>query len=328
MILSLQQIIDEKHTITTDDLNQQTNRSAATELQKKLVKLGLLDPLMRGSKTEPFGPSDESDGIIGLNTRSALYEFCRLAKVKYTDRLLEPKLVGKLIAADVDKLTPLEWETHNHDGVETRLAKRILRYMRRKGYWIARSPNMYNIVYVEGMNTDGTLNNDAFDEWNDRRFVIRILATGRPEIVVNDQATTEPGKIYTEYPLNPKGAARIAFGQYKAWTVGLHQNRQPALVQRGEVRVHRDGNKNGKRDKLDFIDVGSWFGINQHTTAKDKIPPFVGVYSAGCLVGRRYAWHLKFLSAVKKDVRYKRNSSYLFVTAVLAGDDLAKYEPK
>jgi hypothetical protein len=327
MILSLRQIADEKRAFTTDQLNLQPDRRAAIELQKKLVKLGLLDPLMRGSKTQPFGPSDDSDGIIGINTRSALYEFCRLAKIRYVDRQLSPKLILKLLAAEPETFLPIDWETHPRDGKETRLAKRILRYMRSKGYWIARSPNMMNIVYVEGMNDDGTLNDDAFDHWNDRRMVIRIAPGGKPEFLVNDQSTTEPGKFYTMNPLNPLGAARIAFGQYKAWTVGLHQNTQPALVQRGDVRVHRDLDKNGKRSPSDPIDIGNWFGINQHSTAKDKIPATIGLYSAGCLVGRRYAWHLKFLSTVKKDVRFKRNAGYLFVTAVLAGDDLVKKEP-
>lgn len=327
MILTLRQIVDEKRTVTTDELNLQDNRAAATELQKKLVKLGLLDPLMRGSKTEPFGPSDDSDGIIGINSRSALYEFCRLAKIKYVDRQLSPKLTGKLIDAEPETFLPISWENHGNDSAQTRLAKRVLRYMDSKKYWIARSPNMYNIVYVEGMNDNGALNNDAFDEWNDRRLVIRIQSDGVPEMVVNDQSTTEPGKSYTLNPLNPLGAARIAFGQYKAWTVGLHQNTQPALVQRGDVRVHRDIDKNGKRNASDPIDVGNWFGINQHTTRVDRIPSFVGPYSAGCLVGRRFKWHMQFLHTVKKDVRYKRNASYLFVTAVLAGDDLVKKQP-
>ena len=328
MIVNLRQILDDPRSVSTDELNLLPNRAAAAELQKKLVQLGLLDPMMRGSKTQPFGPSDESDGTIGINTRSALYEFCLLAKIKYVDRRLDPKLVLKLLGAEPEKFLPIQWDNHGNDSEQTRLAKRILRYMRKKGYWIARSPSMYNIVYVEGMNDNGSLNDDKFDEWNDRRLVIRIHSDGVPEMVVNDQSTTETGKFYTTNPLNPQGAARIAFGQYKAWTVGLHQNTQPALVQRADVRVHRDGNKDGKRSPSDPIDIGTWFGINQHSTSKNKIPATIGLYSAGCLVGRRYAWHLKFLAAVKKDVRYKRNSSYLFVTAVLAGDDLLKQEPK
>ncbi|MCW5925089.1 MAG: hypothetical protein KIS77_22425 [Saprospiraceae bacterium] len=321
MIKSLQQLIDNYQPVTTDELNLPANKAAAIELQTRLCDLGILDPAIKGDKNKPFGPVSKADGSIGPMTRNAIFEFCRLANLEYVDKLLSINLLKALVAAQPDTFLPVAFGNHPFDKGQTRLARRILRCMRDKGFWIARSPHAYNIVYVEGMNADGTENDDAFDQWNDRRIVIRIRPGGKPEILINHQGTTEPGKFYTVNPLNPQGAARIAFGQYKAWTDGLHQGEQPALVQRGEVRVHRDIDKSGTRNKVDPIDVGDWFGINQHSTSPNFTPQLVGKYSAGCLVGQVYSEHLQFLNTVRKDFRYQMNKGYYFITTVLAGDD-------
>ena len=45
----------------------------------------------------------------------------------------------------------------------------------------------------------------------------------KPVILGKWLATTEPGAYYTEHPVNPAGAARIEFGQYQAWRVGMHR---------------------------------------------------------------------------------------------------------
>lgn len=323
MITSLQQIVDQKLTVSTDEFNLPENIEVSKAIQVKLCDLGILDPTFGGDAQTPFGPVDKGDGRFGLNSRNALFEFCKLVKLKYVDRRVNPDLAKALIAAQPDTMMPIITTPDKKDDTGTQLAKKVLAYMLDKGYWIARSPNMYNIVYSEGMNGDGTLNEDVFNEWNDRRMVIRIAPGGKPQMLVNDQGTTEPGKFYTDRPMNPQGAARLAFGQYKAWCVGLHQGTQPALVQRDLLRVHRDLNKDGKRTN-DMIDIGTTFGVNQHTTSRNKIPAFVGPFSAGCLVGRRYDYHLLFLKTIKQDVRYKLNNGYMFVSTLIAGDDLVK----
>ncbi|HNE29528.1 MAG: hypothetical protein U0U46_15515 [Saprospiraceae bacterium] len=328
MFNSLQQIIAGGRDTTTDELNLPGNEGAAAELQARLCDLGILDPIIDGDASTPFKPVGKGDGKIGLNTRGAIFEFCRLANIQYVDRLLNIALLKALVNARPEVLTPVQFDARPGDTPSVVLAKRLLRYMRMQGYWIARSPNMYNIVYVEGMNEDGHLNDDRFNEWNDRRIVIRIGVAGAPEMVVNDQATTEPGLFYTKNPLNPQGAARIAFGQYKAWVDGLHQGWQPALVQRENLKVHRDLNQDGKRSANDPIDIGKTFGINQHSTSPNKTPDLVGPYSAGCLVGRRYSWHQAFLRTVKKDVRYIMNKGYLFMSAIIAGDAFVSWVQK
>lgn len=301
--------------------------SLAGEFQTRLVRLGLLDPQFSGSLTTPFGPSETVSGAIDGETRNALLEFCKISNIPYDDQSLTGTQLEAMDNAAPDKFLPIQFETKAGDDPSTRFAKRVLRYMRDKGYWIARSPNMYNIVYVEGVNEVGKPNDDAHDRWNDRRLVIQIQAGGKPVLVVNDEATTEPGRFYTQNPVVAQGAARIAFGQYKAWVVGLHGGKQPALRQAGTIRVHRDLNKDAKRSASDPMDVGDLFFINQHTTSETLTPELVGKFSAGCLVGRRYRSHMTFLATVKKDVRYQRNNAYMFVTAIIPGDDLAAKQP-
>jgi hypothetical protein len=169
----------------------------------------------------------------------------------------------------------------------------ILKHMASKDYRI----RALNIVYLEGCDPDTfKLNSDRLDEWNDCRMIIR---QSNGEIMLCASATTEPGGHYTYSPMNPLGAARIAFGQYQdAWEVGIHGNAFPheSLIQCGVVRVHRDFNQDGVRVG-DAIDVGTHFGINQHSTS--NAPGNVGAWSAGCLVGRHLSTHQRFMQICK-----------------------------
>ena len=94
--------------------------------------------------------------------------------------------------------------------------------MERKGYQIDRGQNEINIVYVEGINPDGTPNDHEENKWNDLRLLIRFEG-GEPRIIGKWAATTEPGRYYIDHPLNPGGAARVELGQYRAWQVGIHR---------------------------------------------------------------------------------------------------------
>lgn len=121
--------------------------------------------------------------------------------------------------------------------------------------------------------------------------------------------------------MNPLGAARIAFGQYKAWCVGTHHpnaaSAHQALVQIEPISVYRDRNKDFKRPG-DMVDTGL-FAINQHW-GYDAPQDDLGRTSAGCLVGRTRDGHRKFMSLVKTDPRYIASRSYRFMTTVLPGD--------
>jgi hypothetical protein len=93
------------------------------------------------------------------------------------------------------------------------------------------------------------------------------------------------------------------------------------LVQVRDVSVHRDLNKDGERIG-DKIDVGSGFGINQHS-GHDAPVDNIGKASAGCLVGRRHDEHVEFMRLIKTDPRFKKASrGYTYITTVIAGADL------
>lgn len=197
------------------------------------------------------------------------------------------------------------------------LADRIIATMRREGHKVFEGAGEINIVYVEGINPDGSANPDKFNEWNDLRVTIEFQA-GKPVITGSWVATTEPGDYYTKNPLNPNGAFRIAFGQYQAWRVGIHRDHE-ALVQCANLKGYRDKNKDGERGG-DQIFTGSGFGVNQHWGGDASM---IGKWSAGCLVGQSRQGHRQFLAIAKKDPRYVKNKSYIFYTSILDGKTLA-----
>lgn len=188
----------------------------------------------------------------------------------------------------------------------------IIAYMKSKSYWL----DTFNLVGVEGVNNDGQLNKDVHDTWSDTILVI----TSAGQVIVEANATTEPGKFYTDNPMNSMGAARLAFGQHKdCWEFGYHNNRKnhPALVQTRPVKVHRDKNKDGARNN-DKTFEGN-FGINIHGTLDKHSSGSVGKFSAGCQVIRSWSLHLKMLETIRK------NSKRTFTYTLIPGDELAKF---
>jgi hypothetical protein len=186
---------------------------------------------------------------------------------------------------------------------------KILKYCKLQGYPI----EWFNIIYVEGMDTNGRLNSDAPNQFNDCRCIFN-----REKCIDIWTATTEPGAYYTERPMNPNGAFRIAFGYYKnAWAIGLHGNSNPheALVQIREVRGFRDYNRDGFR--TGDLEVQGLYGINQHW-GYDLPVDDISTASAGCLVGRSTSGHEQFMA-------YCRNSGFdEFSTIVIPGDKIFK----
>ncbi|KST65397.1 peptidoglycan-binding domain-containing protein [Mastigocoleus testarum] len=256
-----------------------------------------------------------ADGKFGPISASALREFQELMKCNESG-FLGPDTAKKLIETHPDELPQRELNL-NKD-----LASRIIKYMLAKGYHVDRKTGEYNIIYVEGMNPDGTLNSDRPNSFNDLRLVIQVVSR-TPKIISIWEATTEPGKYYTYNPMNSKGAARIKFGQYKAWRVGTHGNAEPheALIQVSDITVHRDFNKDMIRTG-DKLHTGSFY-INQHY-GYDYPRNNISYASAGCLVGRTRKGHRDFMRLIKQDWRYQSNRNYKFMTTIIAGDDLLK----
>lgn len=190
-----------------------------------------------------------------------------------------------------------------------------------------------NIVYITGIDADGTPNKNRTNAFDDLRLLVRAKADGTIAIIGSWEATIETGRYYTEHPIagDGKGAARIKFGYTKAWQVGLHRGYE-ALAQTGApVSVYRDNNKDYSRDG-DPLDTG-YFGINQHHGG-DAPRDNIGYHSAGCLVGRMVAGHREFMRLIKTDSRYQTNKKVVIDTWVLpvewlhVNGPLAKPAPK
>lgn len=209
------------------------------------------------------------------------------------------------------------------------LAEKIVAWYEANKWPIDRRPNAPNIVYIEGADADGKPNADQIDRWNDRRIVFTFNDKGEPEIVLNEQATTEPGLRPTLNPRIPAGVARIPFGYHRVWRMGFHKFkrigfRHPALVQTEPLKVHRDNNRDGKRTG-DLLDWAS--GINQHGVLNDTQPERVGNHSEGCAVGFLWAKHLYFIALCKQHPDYIADEDYLFGSGFINGDVFGKFDP-
>jgi hypothetical protein len=276
------------------------DRALATETQDRLTTHGLLDP-----------PADGSFGPVSL---WGIGQFFR--KVDTPGKSVIDAEAARALLSD-EPAFPLR--------TPDSLAGRIAAAMHKTGHWLCRHPDCVNVVYVEGMDEDGTPNIDAPNVFNDLRVVLRVNRAGTPAIEEIWEATTEPGRHYTLIEkLDPRGAARIAFGQYKAWSVGTHMAGRPsgheALVQTAPIRVFRDLDQDFERTGDQMF--AGLFGVNQHW-GFDLPKSDIGRASAGCLVGRTKAGHRAFMALCKADPRYRANNSYRFLTSVLPAASVA-----
>jgi hypothetical protein len=292
------------------------DKELATHIQEVLIWLKFLDP--------------PADGKFGPISSSALVEFQDVMKSSEPAVFEERGFLGLVTAKLLIETSPDEVRKPEVDLSKNNLEARIIRYMLKMNYRVSVGPQRYNIVYIEGMNANGSLNSDAPNQFNDRRMVIEIPSEV-PILKQNWEATTEPGTAYTLKPMGRGikfGAARIAFGQYKAWQVGTHwgSGAEPheALVQASPISVYRDKNKDFIRTG-DFLDTGN-FEINQHW-GYDLPRNDIGYAGAGCLVGRTRQGHREFMELIKQDKRYQLNKKYRFVTTIIPGDDLVKQFP-
>jgi hypothetical protein len=248
-----------------------------------------------------------ADGGFGPVTKWALAAFAKQTGLAFDGNLTDA-VKGALLQAQPLPLRP------GND-----LAGKMARAMQANNYWIARHPDCLNVLYIEGLNPDGSLNDNRNNVFNDLRVVLRVNADGVPEIVGKWEATTEPSRKFTLEPLNPGGAFHIKFGQYKAWIKGWYHTHK-ALIQVGEIEGYRDPHKTFIRD-FNYPVRGADFGVHHHW-GYDKPHDDMGNSTAGCLVGRSTVGHREFMEAVLADPRYNANPAYRFVAAVMPAGDL------
>jgi hypothetical protein len=283
------------------------DKELSQAVQQQLIRLGFLDP--------------PADGKFGPLSLAALKEFQEAVNLKEDKGFLSHETAKELIETKPEDLPEPEIILGKD------IASRIVRYMKAKKYLVAARPGEMNIIYLEGVTPDTfELNSDTPNHFNDTRCLLTIIDK-KPVIVDSWEATTEPGYRYTYHPMNPAGAARIAFGQYKAWRVGTHygggSEPHEALVQDAYIRVHRDFNQDMMRTG-DNIQEGL-FDINQHY-GFDLPRNDISFASAGCLVGRTRNGHRAFMSKLKQDRRYLLNPDFLFPTAIIDGEDLMNFK--
>ena len=279
------------------------DKELAKDVQERLAAIGLLDP-----------PADSQFGPV---SHWALSVF--LKAVGFQGKTaLDAEVANALLSQASEQVFPLKRQPESPAGL-------IADAMLRQGYWLCRHPDAVNVVYVEGMGDNGQQNDNRPNQFNDLRLVLKLDSKGVVSIVGKWEATSEPGTYYTKIRrLDAKGAARIAFGQYKAWSVGQHARSKStsheALVQTAAIRIHRDDDEDFQR-KDDNVYAGL-FAINQHW-GYDNPRSDIGTASAGCLVGRTREGHREFMAMCKADPRYKANHSYRFMTAVLSAAEVA-----
>lgn len=139
----------------------------------------------------------------------------------------------------------------------------------------------YNLNII-GIRRSGTRVTNQFDDY----IVVRYTDMYGIDSTEIFPATTDPGLSSMIKPIDSKGCAILAEGQYRGtWKIGYHQGKYEALVQRKPVKVYRDNNKDAKYDfDPKTIDEGV-FGINIHKAGNAST--IINGWSAGCQVLQR-----------------------------------------
>lgn len=111
--------------------------------------------------------------------------------------------------------------------------------------------------------------------------------------------TTDPGAYYLQKPMNVKGCAILAPGQYDSYKIDKHKGKYDALCQRrGPVDVYRDNNLDKILNWIGRKIFPGWFGINIHYAGENSI--IVGKWSAGCQVFKRLKDWREFMALAYK----------------------------
>src|SRR5258708_417153 len=114
------------------------------DIQARLLIYGVLDPPV--------------DGKFGSVSHWALREFAKSVGLTFENELTKD-IAKALLDADEEEQFSLKPGPN--------LAGKIISAMQRRGYWICRHRGCFNIVYIEGMDVDGTPNENTPNRFND-----------------------------------------------------------------------------------------------------------------------------------------------------------------
>jgi hypothetical protein len=190
--------------------------------------------------------------------------------------------------------------------------------MSAKGYVFFDGNKKLNLNIV-GVRRDNSGNN-KFDDF----LMMMYKDTNLKPVCKVYSITTDPGEYWLKNPINPKGTAVLVPGQYRGtWKLGKHQNNYEALVQRKEVKVWRDNNRDEIIDyrQLKLINQG-YFGINIHRSNPYDQSYAVGKWSAGCQVFQRAEDFNEFMQLCQDSAELYGNS---FTYTLLTEQELRKH---
>ena len=190
--------------------------------------------------------------------------------------------------------------------------------MNKKGYTFFDGNKQLNVNLI-GVRRDNAGTNE-FDDF----FVMIYRDKKLNEVCKVFPVTTDPGEYWLENPMNPKGTAVLVPGQYRGtWQLGKHQNNYEALVQRKEVKVWRDNNKDKAIDYKSFHTISEgYFGINIHRSNPYDKSYLVNKWSAGCQVFQSVNDFDEFMKICKKSANLYGNS---FTYTLLTEQEIRKH---
>jgi hypothetical protein len=190
--------------------------------------------------------------------------------------------------------------------------------MNKKGYTFFDGNKQLNVNLI-GVRRDNAGTNE-FDDF----FVMIYRDKKLNEVCKVFPVTTDPGEYWLENPINPKGTAVLVPGQYRGtWQLGKHQNNYEALVQRKEVKVWRDNNKDKVIDYKSFHTISEgYFGINIHRSNPYDKSYLVNKWSAGCQVFQSVDDFDEFMKICKKSANLYGNS---FTYTLLTEQEIRKH---
>lgn len=239
-----------------------------------------------------FNYSLTIDGDFGNGTKNAVLSF------QANCGLIQDGIVGK---ATWEKLIRGSGSNGNTNPDFT--YENIRNAIKRKGYKFFTGDYNVNLV---GIRTRNRIINDKWDDY----FCLLYQVNGVNKIKVYKDFTVDPGSYYTKVKLlNSKGCAIVVPGQYRGvWKIGKHKGKYTALVQKGYIKVYRDGNKNSTLDMKSSTIMRGMFGINLHHGGNSSR---IGKYSAGCQVFRYKSKLNEVLSICRKaSSRYGNSFTY------------------
>ncbi len=163
------------------------------------------------------------------------------------------------------------------------MIKEVIHALQLKGHAVFENdskPFNLNYVGIRDISKVGTFNDWLFLFWKYKGVWNSVCRLG----------TTDPGLYYLEHPLSSKGCAILKEGQMRgAWKTGYHLQSKygkdhPGLVQRKDVTVIRDPNRDNVLDIVGGVEETGMFGINPHRSLTKGEVAKIGKFSAGCQV--------------------------------------------